>query len=399
MDILLRAPLDGQRTRLELDGAAIPFAIVGNRVQASLSGLAEGAHHLHLVAVDGNGKSGDFTRDFGSDTVAPAFTWSVRNATASGGWGQSPMRVEGSVTPDAGSPAKLQFALGVQGSSGWVDGAWKDLGSGGSSLPQGTLYRVRVRALDDAGNVAVADPSTLGWQPSFAPLTFKVPSWTRNATLDIGMDSTGKGPPQHVQAELRPWDPTAPAMRVNATGQEGKLSFPGLAPGRYSLSLLDLVDDAGNRPTALPGPWTIGVDRQPPTLSVRQDAAGLHAFVKDGVSGVGEVTAAERKTDGHGAGNVSLDLGQLAKPVVLVASDEAGNVAQWQIDPEGVAKPTVQVQQATSTSSGKGSPSVGAGLGILVLALALVAGRRNRGGSSVHAKVMMEAKGTRRKNP
>jgi hypothetical protein len=359
--------------------------------------LAEGSHKAALTIRDQAGNTVTKEWTFGVDRTTPRLSYSVTGPDGGNvtGWVRSALHLRAPAQQDGGAPVRTQVSFGD-------DGNWKDLTDEGArkmglrmdgqglALPRGYLLQARVRALDDAGNVAVGRLMSVGWDDRTQRVEAVAPAWSTSA-LAVSLHlpaiaisgAVGPGPSIHATATATPKGGSASPQSATATlvpGLEhnGTLSFSGLATGSYTVSIQS-TDDAGNVVEFTPATFDVEVDAALP--SVEYAAGALSA--RDAGSGVASITLTSGTTvvqevDGAGAGSFKATVEWPAGTSVLGLHirDRAGNTLERVLDRQaGVLTIQVSGESPAVASSPRGIPAL-PGLAVVVLLVALASLRR-----------------------
>ncbi|HUR63654.1 MAG TPA: hypothetical protein VM241_04145 [Candidatus Thermoplasmatota archaeon] len=395
--VLSDAPLDMAGTALAVDGAAVPLSKSPEGVLSGAATLPEGAHRALLTVRDQAGNVVTRNWTFGVDLTVPTFTSSIvgpdgANAT---GWGRSPLHLRAQLLQTGGAPTRLQVSFGD-------DGNWRDLtaagvrtmgltmDSSGLLLPSGYLLQMRVRAIDDAGNVLVGRPVSAGWDERTQQVEATMPAWSTD-TLTVALHAkvapsnalslVGPGPPINVRASLSQAGQPNPLQSATAVlvpgGQENRtVVFSGLATGRYTVSL-EGTDDAGNAVAFTPATLETQVDVSPPSAEYANGVLSL----QDGGSGVASISLTSGATvvqtseaDGAASHPVAVQWPAGTSVLSLHVKDRAGNTLEKILDRKDGLLSVDPSADGVIASSPRGIPALP--LVAVVALLAAVALRR-----------------------
>lgn len=405
--------IDLGRSRLEVDGQPHPFGLELRRgeqiLAADVPTASEGAHRLVAVVVDGAG--GEARREWrvNIDSFAPRLVHALRadgtTVSAARAWHNASLAVEASAETEGGSRAWAELSVddGLTYRP-FLDAAFGALGflADGSSwrLPEGSLFRLRIRAIDEAGNADAAPAMVVGWDATPPRASFSPKEWTSREALVLPFvvePSQPAGSPVVLNASLRPLQ-GGDAMgwrRAEGVGT-GALSFAPVSEGRYEISVR-VLDEAGNGASPGPGPWLLGRDASAPSVVLVAREAGQVRFrVEDGVSGIDSVEVNGESVRARLGGPpipspFDLNVSVLpAEEVVLVVKDVAGftTVATWtpggtlqtRIEPPP-GEPSLLDEGDPSLRGSPGSPRGGVpapSMAVVLLLLALVCALRGR---------------------
>ncbi|MFO1534628.1 MAG: hypothetical protein ABR586_03080 [Thermoplasmatota archaeon] len=365
------APVTQEGARWEVDGSALPTTVdAEGRVHATAN-LTDGPHMALLRVEDTKGGRTEERIVFLVDATAPEFTTTVRvgdrvvaNAT---GWQDAPVTVEANATEDEGSPVHVQVDYnGV--------GLWRDL-TAPIQVPEGYLVALRLRSMDDADNIRLGSPMTIGWDATAPNLAVEVPRWSNGAVTPIPVKQGDSGSPVTVEVAVR-----GPNGETASTAQQplASLQLPALPEGSYSVHL-KATDAVGH--TQDVGTWDLGVDRQAPTVSLQSGSVRLQ---DRGASGLANVTflrsgenASPVQLEGKEATLAGNQLPAGVSRLELLVRDRAGNQWHGTVDlATGEVKEIVLDVNGSETTA-KRSPTPEVAL-LAVALLALVALRRKR---------------------
>lgn len=256
--------------RLLLDGKT-PASVPGWKRDYTFGGVGDGAHTVHLTAVDAVGHTGTASVEFSVDTGSPSVTilspapgvlgtadiqvtWSASDlGTGIGGF---------DVSLDEGEPTRLpntQFSHTFAG------------------VPDG-LHAIEVRALDPAGNIGSASVAVVvdTAVPSVAVREPAPGALVGRADVTITWSAT---------------DATSGVREIEVVvdGERVAVLYPPattyvaseLGDGAHIL-VVSAIDGAGNRATAA---VSITVDTTPPSLGISEPASGSYLPSRDVVVG------------------------------------------------------------------------------------------------------------------
>ncbi|MES2153850.1 MAG: hypothetical protein V4510_01810 [bacterium] len=368
---------DAASVVLTVDGRALATTLSPDgHAHARATGLAEGAHHVTLHAADRLGAACDEQWDFAVDATAPALSVQIVGpaTSASAPWANQVLTVVASAPQDGGSPVHLQVDHDAAGD--WRDATaagWKAVGLVpsiiGAAVPENRLLDVRLRAVDDAGNVALGSPMALGWDAT-PPLMQGGPApTTRPGRVPLLLtDQAAAGSPLHYELQV-----SGPGGNAQQTSMDGMVILP--AEGTWQVRGR-ASDAAGNAQSI--GPWTVVVDGTPPTVSVawQGDDFRLTASDAGGLAHVAMTAGDGRPIESNATGTSAASDGRWeGAPIGVNVRDAAGNELSGFIAESGGQL----VASAPEKPAGKSTPALPLALvGLAVLGLAL--GRRRQDG-------------------
>jgi hypothetical protein len=371
------APLDQGSTRWHLDGVALPTTVGALGKILATANASDGPHTAQLVVADQAGNTKFHNISFTVDSVAPQLEWDVFTPTgeiASAGWHAQRLEARVKSASDQ-SRVVVQYDFGLRGN-------WTQLNGSSVPLPEG-LMGVRLRAIDEAGNVEPGKPIQIGWDATKPNLTMHMDSWSRaNRTL-LQLDGFDRGSPLRIEIAVQAQE---------STSWNASYSFPwigeapeiNLANGTNQIHVI-AYDAAGNFQDF--GARVVGLDQLAPFPTMRNGT--LH--VQDqGVSGLDKISIEPSTGDAaltfNGEIAVELEgsaLERLSGQKIWIF-DRAGNYWFGSVDASSsVVTPsaTLDAQQlplATGKPSGEEKGLPGATIPYALAAIALAFARHRR---------------------
>lgn len=364
-------PLDGGASSVLVDGVPAQVEVVPDGLLARASGLGDGPHEAVATVRDRNTGTATAAWSFSVDRSPPSFTWRVETTDggpAPTGWAQVPLRVLGELAPDSGAPARLEVQA--------EQGSWSTLPAAGLALTEGRLAQVRVRAVDEAGNVRLGNPVEAGWDATPPQVVFEgAGGWQGSPDVRVDFrDNVTAGSPVTVQVRLLRGEELLAAQTL--TGLPGAARFPGVPEGRYRVEATaqDAAGHAGGSST-----WELGVDRTLPRVRLTPLGDGtVQVDAEDAGSGVARVEvrrAGQLVASYAGEGRAAF---QVAVPVPsgtdVAVVDGAGHETVARSSGSGFVVDDGDYDVAPRGSGEKGMPAPG----LLVLALGVLLAARSR---------------------
>ena len=319
------APLSAQGTWFEVDGQRVEGTLSHDGTLRASVDLQDGEHRARIQAVDRDGREATATWSFSTDSQPPLLTVEAVPDQTDGGWSRTPATIRvalGQATPGA-SPERLQVDL-------FGAGLWRDIASLPPGLEwdgeriafnEGTLFGVRVRAIDAAGNVALAPPMQVGWDATPPEIALSAPRFVDgNVTLEATWDAS-KGAPVTVSATLA-------GQPAQAKGDVGNvtLAWTEIADGAHAVEML-AIDGAGNVKQQR---LDVKVDATPPRIEVHSEGSDVIVQVSDagGLAAVLVRTPTGTLTESDGLGvSWSKRLASSSGRFEVGATDSSGNRA------------------------------------------------------------------------
>jgi hypothetical protein len=298
----------------------------GSPWSPSLTIATDGNYTIHVQAQDNAGNSTSASQTVHVDTTAPAANLVVPAPDGKNGWYLAPVTVSAQGTDATSGVASQQVSLD---GSNW---------SPSLSLPDGGVYTVQGRVVDNAGNVSTVSTTI---HIDHTPPVLSAPTLLGTAG-QAGWYTSG------VQFTASATDATSGLASLlysldGGAWQAGPLT---LTDGRHTVQV-QATDQAGNASTAT---QTVNVDSLPPVSAFISPAEGSMAFAHgtnflmsgqstDATSGL---TSAQISLDNgaswqplplnpDGTWSYTWDLRQASngKHIILVqAADQAGNLEQ-----------------------------------------------------------------------
>ncbi len=319
--------IDLEESRIFVDGIPVNIHLEGNLlVSEGLTTLQDGKHAVRVVLTDVEGGEAEESWSMWLDRQPPSFAWSIEldNGTPARGWHASPVFIRPSVQQDGSAFAWLEIQTNGGPWEYWGDSARTEF-----QIPEGRLWTMRMRAIDQAGNVNLGDPVSAGWDDDAPVIDPPTAQWGRpGAVLQFTSPTLGNGSSVEALVELVLADGrTVSIPSVRFAERDGfRITLPEAPSGDHQVTVA-LQDLAGN--SANFGPWALPYDVDAPRLSATRGGTGVLVAAEDGESGLVSIKATMRGREwievGQGAARLALDLPELDDEVLVTAVDVAGN--------------------------------------------------------------------------
>lgn len=375
--IFAASPVTLEGVQLTVDGQPVPTTLYADgRLAGIISNIPEGMRQMHLQVTDSRGRQAEAAWSFGVDRQPPGLSLlaTTGGQTAQDGWHRQPIEFRVAADPGSGAPARVQLSLDRSG-------IWKNLDDPGLptwikvegqrvQLTEGLKPVLRFRAIDDAGNTALGNEHSMGWDATPPEIGVPDVAWVHAGGTLVVTDLAPPGSPVHLKATF-----ATPGDAQVISTSEGDLAVgipvPQLPEGAYTVSIL-AVDQAGNEASVI---LPLNVDSSSPILQL----VGNLALARDAGSGIAHLKAWKgdqllKEAHPDPLGNASIDLSAVVGVTRVAATDHAGNEAV--LDFRAAGDP-ISVQESAA-SPDKGAPALQVGCVLLALLLGGVWRRRQR---------------------